>query len=213
MGFKFNDDTNRVYEGHDISTKLGTGDFSRTLGNKIAIPADVRKIELWFFCKSFSGIVAFDSKFGQNYAFNVAAPAGPATRTVTTKLRNALDASVTYGNSVFPDSNDTYYYPATIALAYDALDSDRFAGVNDSMLAVVGVNLRASGRGWVSFRPTEWHEVTLTREGRRFVGNLETKAFGISGSTDVRVDTVDVAVSSQGTWDSNDGANYRVQVR
>jgi len=215
MGVQINDDPKRVYTFERVSL-YGAEDLPRDAqpNNHIALPEDARAIELWFSCKSRDGFRGYDSKSGANYRFAVAAKVVPMTRfdaapkTVQTGRRNAIDVARWYDNAVFPGRDDSYYYPTHVEIAYDDLDG--FGGNAATIAAHVGLHTVKTGHGRYLVQPTQWFEVTLTRVGRRYIGQVDTQLWGTGGITDHRVKKVELAITNGFDWDSDFGKNYTV---
>lgn len=217
MGLRINGDSTRVYNFTRVSLYGAEGVTSASkANNKVALPEDTRSIELWFSCHAtVSGFVAYDSKFGVNYKFAVAAKVLPPSRydawpkTVTTGIKNGVDVARWYDSSVFPGRDDSYYYPTHVEVAYDDLND--FAKGATTIAAQIGVHTATSGHGHTDTKPTQWFSVTLTRQGQRFVGQVDLQLWGIGGLTDHRVTEVEVAVTNGADWDSDLGRNYHVR--
>jgi hypothetical protein len=126
------------------------------------------------------------------------------------------------GHDLFKDGDGGEYGPrvengdrfsdlATVTVAYNSLDS--FGADYEEIHAYVAVRTHRTILG--RLEPTDYRSegqtITLVRSGRRFVGSVPVALPGFPGDSVTRLDGIDVAVSNdQGTWDSNNSANYRL---
>jgi hypothetical protein len=61
---------------------------------EIAVPPETRHVELWFQCVGESGEVVWDSRFGENYRFDVVRPRPKASETLGVRQGAVVDSSV-----------------------------------------------------------------------------------------------------------------------
>ncbi len=215
MGSMINKDPQRVTETALVSERA-----------TLTLPRDTSKLDLWFVCRGTNGQDQFDNanplhvKGGtDNYGYSVAGGSGlmfaGSVGPASDVLGNSFRVFVTDVRSGGRTVTDPIVQDVSLTVEYSDF-ARAFEGAS-SLTAIANLVIRdAFADGHVDTRLDNNHHLVLKRDAQgKFVGMLP-HAFHTERTTGadevVSVTAVDFAFTANGKFDSNNGANYRIDL-